>query len=126
MKLENTHEYTPFAGTDAETIMDYFRSHLQQIVALHTAMFEKLLFDSNNEVPFELAELFEDTGNVYLGISESISQHHLQRRRLDVEEHLDPGIEAARRRVQTKGGGKPRVRGAEHLAKPGEDDSDRT
>ncbi len=105
--------------------MNQFRSHLQQIVALRTAMFEKLLFDSDSEVPVELAELFEDTGNVYLRLSESIRRPNLRRRKLEVEEHLDAGIEPARRRIQAKRRAEPRVRGTEHLAEPRKDEPDR-
>lgn len=54
-------------------ILDFFRSYLQQVVTIHHAMFEKLLFQSD-DVPVELAELFEDAGNVYLDISEQISR----------------------------------------------------
>lgn len=105
--------------------MNQLRSHLQQIVALRTAMFEKLLFDSDRDVPVELAELFADTGKVYLMLSESISRHHLRRLGLDVEKHLDAGIEPARRRVQPKRRAEPRVRRAKHLAKPRKDEPDR-
>lgn len=126
MKSGSPEERTSLADTDAGMIMNYFRSHLQQIVALHTAMFEKLLFDSNNEVPFELAEVFEDTGNTYLGISETISQLYLQRRKSKIEEHLNPNIKTARRRVEAKSRAKPRIRGSEHLAQPIKDKSDRT
>ena len=56
-------------------ILDFFRSYLQQVVTIHHAMFEKLLFQSD-DVPVELAELFEDAGNVYLDISEQISRRH--------------------------------------------------
>ena len=58
-------------------ILEFFRSYLQQVVTIHHAMFEKLLFQSD-DVPVELAELFEDAGNVYLDISEQISRRHLE------------------------------------------------
>jgi hypothetical protein len=60
---------------DNELIVDFFRSYLKQVVTIHHAMFEKLLFQSDG-VPLELAELFEDAGNVYLDISEQISRRH--------------------------------------------------
>ncbi len=60
---------------DNELIIDFFRSYLKQVVTIYHAMFEKLLFQSDG-VPLELAELFEDAGNVYLDISEQISRQH--------------------------------------------------
>ena len=53
--------------------MDFFRSHLKQVVSIHRVMFEKLLFEENSEVSPELAELFEDAGKTYLQIAERIS-----------------------------------------------------
>lgn len=105
--------------------MNQFRSHLQQIVALRTAMFEKLLFDSDSDVPVELADLFEDTGNVYLRLSESICRRYRRGPGSEVEEHLDARIEPARRRVQAKRRAEPRVRRTEHLAEPRKDEPDR-
>jgi hypothetical protein len=69
---------------DASTISEFFREHLKQVVRLHTAMFEKLLFE-DKDMPIQLAELFEDAGNTYLDISESISRHLFIRRFLKVE-----------------------------------------
>jgi hypothetical protein len=105
---------------DAGAIMDYFQSYLQQVVSLHTAMFQKLLFEADS-VPLELAELFEDVGNTYIVISESISRHHLQRRLSKVEEQLDPGVEPALRRVEAQPRRKPRVRRPKHLTQPVKD-----
>ena len=63
--------------------MDFFRSHLRQMVSIHQAMFQKLLFEEDAAVGIELAELFQDVGKTYLRISESInescaSEHSLQ------------------------------------------------
>ena len=55
--------------------MDFFRSHLKQVVAIHQAMFQKLLFEEDAAVGSELAELFQDVGNTYLRISEQISEN---------------------------------------------------
>lgn len=107
-------------NADAGAIMDYFQSYLQQVVSLHAAMFQKLLFEAEG-VPLELAELFEDVGNTYLGLSESISRHHLQRRLSQVEEQLNAGVEPALRRVQAQSRRKPRVRRSKHLAQPVKD-----
>lgn len=68
-------------------ILEFFRSYLQQVVTIHHAMFEKLLFQSD-DVPVELAELFEDAGNVYLDISEQIS-----RRRQEDDGSQDDGTQ---------------------------------
>ena len=124
MNRRDSQEYSQIPAAKRELIMDYFRTQLQDIVSLHTAMFDKLLFDAGQDVPLELAEVFEDTGNRYLAISESISRLHLQRP-LKIEEHLHPGIEPAGNWIQAKFLAEPRIGGSEHLAEPGEDDSDR-
>jgi hypothetical protein len=53
---------------------------MKQVVTIHQAMFEKLLFDEDAAVSLELAELFQDAGRTYLQISERISKaclsHH--------------------------------------------------
>lgn len=59
--------------------MDFYRSHLRQVVAIHQAMFQKLLFEEDSEVGTALAELFQDVGKTYLQISERINEnsaHH--------------------------------------------------
>jgi hypothetical protein len=63
--------------------MDFSRIYLKQVVAIHQAMFERLLFDEDAAVSLELAELFQDAGRTYLKIAErinetSLSQHSLQ------------------------------------------------
>lgn len=104
-----------------DMMIEYLRAHLQQVVTLHTAMFEKLLFESP-DLPLELAELFEDTANRYLDFAERISRHYRERRLLDVEEQLDPGIVAVRRMTEAKLRMKPRIVRAEDFAEPIEDD----
>ncbi len=83
---------------DASTITEYFQTYLQQVVTLHTAIFQKLLFESEG-VPLHLAELFEDAGNTYLDLSDDIVRHHAQKKLLKIEEKLDAHIEAALGRV---------------------------
>jgi len=63
----------------------HFRKDLRQIVSIHLAMFQKLLFQ-DEELPLELADLFEDVGNSYLGLSEQISEQYLARRRSQIEQ----------------------------------------
>jgi hypothetical protein len=63
--------------------VDFSRTYMKQVVALHQAMFEKLLFDEEAAVGLDLAELFYDAGKTYLQIAERIneaclSQHSLQ------------------------------------------------
>jgi hypothetical protein len=63
--------------------VDFIRSHLRQVVSIHQAMFQKLLFEEDSAVGLELAELFQDVGKTYLRISERInescaSEHSLQ------------------------------------------------
>ena len=47
---------------------------MKQVVAIHQAMFEKLLFDEDAAVSLDLAELFHDAGKTYLQISERINE----------------------------------------------------
>lgn len=100
--------------------MDYFRSYLQQVVTIHAATFQKLLFEAD-EVPLELAELFEDAGNTYLQLSDSISRRYLEKQLSKVEEQLDAGVKPALRRVKAQARVKPRIGRAKHLAEPIED-----
>jgi hypothetical protein len=62
----------PPAASNSE---DYLRTHLRQVLTIHQKMFEKLLCETS-QLPLELAELLEDAANVYLGISEEISERH--------------------------------------------------
>ena len=64
-------------------VIEYLRSYLQQVVTIHHAMFEKLLFQSDT-VTIELAELFEDAGHAYLDLSDQISRSYYQS--LQIEE----------------------------------------
>jgi hypothetical protein len=57
--------------------VDFYRAHLQQLVSIHQAMFQKLLFEEKGEVDLDLAELFQDVGKTYLRISERISERCL-------------------------------------------------
>ncbi len=54
--------------------MDFSRTYMKQVVAIHQAMFEKLLFDEDAAVSQDLAELFHDAGRTYLQISERINE----------------------------------------------------
>jgi hypothetical protein len=55
--------------------VDFYRSQLKQVVAIHQAMFQKLLFEENSAIGPDLAELFQDVGKTYLKISERISEN---------------------------------------------------
>ena len=59
--------------------MDFSRTYLKQVVTIHQAMFERLLFDQDAAVSLELAELFDDAGRTYLQISERINEACLSR-----------------------------------------------
>jgi hypothetical protein len=54
--------------------VDFSRTYLKQVVSIHQAMFEKLLFDEDATVGQDLAELFQDAGKTYLRIAERISE----------------------------------------------------
>jgi hypothetical protein len=54
--------------------VDFFRDHLKEMVTIHQAMFEKLLFEEDSAVGQDLAELFKDVGKTYVQISERISE----------------------------------------------------
>ena len=62
--------------------MDFSRTYLKQVVAIHQAMFEKLLFAEDAAVSLNLAELFHDAGTTYLQISERINETCLSRHSL--------------------------------------------
>jgi hypothetical protein len=53
--------------------VDFFRSHLKQVVSIHRVMFEKLLFEEDSDMGPELAQLFQNAGKTYLQIAERIS-----------------------------------------------------
>jgi hypothetical protein len=53
--------------------VDFFRSHLKQVVSIHRAQFDKLLFAEDSDVGPDLAALFQDAGKTYLQIAERIS-----------------------------------------------------
>jgi hypothetical protein len=59
--------------------VDFSRAYMKQVVAIHQAMFEKLLFDEDAAVSLDLAELFHDAGKTYLQISERINESRLSR-----------------------------------------------
>lgn len=65
---------------NVSTIVDFSRTHLKQVVSIHQAMFEKLLFEEDGSVGLDLAELFQDAGKTYLKIAQRISERclHLQ------------------------------------------------
>ena len=54
--------------------MDFSRTYMKQVVAIHQAMFEKLLFAQDAAMNQDLAELFLDAGKTYLRISERINE----------------------------------------------------
>jgi hypothetical protein len=58
--------------------VDFSRTYLKQVVSIHQAMFEKLLFDDGVVVGQDLAELFQDAGKTYLQIAERINEDCLQ------------------------------------------------
>ena len=62
--------------------MDFSRTYMKQVVAIHQAMFEKLLFDEKAAVSLELAELFDDAGRTYLQISQRINETCLSQKSL--------------------------------------------
>ena len=62
--------------------MDFSRTYMKQVVAIHQAMFEKLLLDEDAAVSLDLAELFRDAGRTYLQISERINASCLSQQSL--------------------------------------------
>lgn len=64
---------------NTSTTVDFSRTYMKQVVAIHQAMFEKLLFDEDAAVSQDLAELFHDAGRTYLQISERINETCLSR-----------------------------------------------
>ena len=62
--------------------VDFSRTYMKQVVAIHQAMFEKLLFDEDAAASLDLAELFHDAGSTYLQISERINESCLAQQSL--------------------------------------------
>lgn len=54
--------------------MDFSRTYLKQVVAIHQAMFERLLFAEDATVSLDLADLFHDAGRTYLQIAQRINE----------------------------------------------------
>ena len=54
--------------------VEHFRSRLKQVVTIHHAMFEKLLFEGQI-LPRELGGLLRDAGMTYLKFSQEIEQY---------------------------------------------------
>jgi len=69
-----TLDYATGQTSKASSVVNFFRSHLKQVISIHRVMFEKLLFEEDSDVGLELAELFEDAGKTYLQIAEQISK----------------------------------------------------
>jgi len=67
---------------NTSTPVDFSRTYMKQVVAIHQAMFEKLLFDEDAAVSLDLAELFHDAGRTYLQISERINERCLSQKSL--------------------------------------------
>ena len=67
---------------NASTAVDFSRTYMKQVVAIHQAMFEKLLFDQDAAVSLDLAELFHDAGKTYLQISQRINETCLSQQSL--------------------------------------------
>jgi hypothetical protein len=61
----------------ASTVVDFSRTYLKQVVAIHQAMFDRLLFADDATVSIDLAELFQDAGRTYLQIAERINESYL-------------------------------------------------
>jgi hypothetical protein len=62
--------------------VDFSRTYMKQVVAIHQAMFEKLLFDEDAAANLDLAELFHDVGRTYLQISKRINRTYLSQKSL--------------------------------------------
>jgi hypothetical protein len=57
--------------------VEFSRTYLKQVVAIHQAMFDRLLFADDATVSIDLAELFQDAGRTYLQIAERINEAYL-------------------------------------------------
>lgn len=65
----------PHVPPDRDFALQSLQAHLKQVVVLHHAMFEKLLFQERG-VPPELAQVFDDAGRTYLQIAREIERHY--------------------------------------------------
>jgi hypothetical protein len=59
-------------------IVQFVRTYLRQVVTVQHELLRRLL-DDKNDVPLNLAEVFEDAGNRLLDLAEVISERHLSR-----------------------------------------------
>jgi predicted nucleotidyltransferase component of viral defense system len=67
---------------NASATVDFSRIYMKQVVAIHQAMFEKLLFDEDAAASLDLADLFHDAGTTYLKIAERINETCLSQQSL--------------------------------------------
>jgi hypothetical protein len=92
-------------------------AHLKQVMCIHQALFDRLIADGA-EMPLELAEFFEDAGNLYLKFSEQISDRYC-RTESKVKEHLHSIPTVIQQvAVQTELVAEHRIVGAEQIAEP--------
>jgi hypothetical protein len=75
---------------EEQVSVESIRANVMQTVALHTVMFEKLLFQGT-DLPLSLAELFEDVANTYFTFSDSIGRLH-SARLSRIENGSDPSV----------------------------------
>jgi hypothetical protein len=59
-------------------IVQFVRTYLREVVMVQHELLRRLL-DDKNDVPLNLAEVFEDAGNRLLDLAEMISERHLSR-----------------------------------------------
>jgi hypothetical protein len=58
-------------------IVQLVRTYLREVVTVQHELLRRLL-DDKNDVPLNLAEVFEDAGNRLLDLAEMISERHLR------------------------------------------------
>ena len=107
--------------------MDFSRILLKEVVAIHQAMFEKLLFDENGDRwTWNWPNYSRTPAKTYLQIAERISETCLSSIPCKIEHFPEPGVVLARRIVQPELVAEPWIFAAEDLAQPIEDQTDRT
>jgi hypothetical protein len=71
------------AGKHEETV-NAFREDIRQLAQAHQKTFDALM-SSSAPIPLDIGEILEDLANLYLAMSEAVSEKYLLSRRNDVE-----------------------------------------
>jgi hypothetical protein len=75
---------TQVASAERDTVLALLGDSVRESIADHKRILD-LLLQADTDVPLELGQLFEEAGNAYKAMSESISRKSLLARSRDIE-----------------------------------------